>query len=782
MKRTLLLFSLCAIFIQSNAQQKLIFSQNKQEQYLLRSTPSNNADVQAIINMLASADGKPASSVSFEISTTQKLQAFRDNNVQISMRAQHINFRVSAPYSVRGFTLNNELFPSSIQFNLKANGNKIVLSSADFTKKINGLDAEIADSHFRDTATENLTLVVSNMQFRYSSEKKQDLQNKLNKISAYYLNDVKLNQLGQQLNLVNPNDAENLNFHHNNLLGIENEIASIASVDFITALNLNANDPINFKNRFALLQQQVADRRIAMNNAKANLFLYFYNVGLDLASRNKRNQAKDYFNRSLAENPAFAPSAYQLAVLDYKSGYISDADNRLRNIVLQMNPDPDIRGLSMNLLSDIYDDYIDASSEKIQQKKFNDAIEMLQKAKSLCHDISQINCNSNLNQQLSLAHSGIYNSMLDEGKEKFQGNDYEGAESRFQRAITYQQQNANYISSAANAQQMLTAVKQKRYDNFMNAAATSIDQQRFDQAFYELNAADSLQKKFGLVTDARSEQLGKKAAKPIIVRTAKSGSEFAQKNNLVEARKKYQQAISIQEKYNVLNDAEVNNELATLKKGIFTQECTNLQNQLDEKWDAILVALGKTDYLTADRLMTEAKKLNSENIECGIDISGLFRTQDSVRNAVVYQNMIGEALSLQSNGRFGEAISKYNEGGNYFSNNNVIRFGITHQELASFVIDKGSNEFCNEAGKFYLGQRSLEPSLAIYKALALRKYPSKYFKKTLEALGRELAIRDHKTNSDINGKLQVINYTSNDKSLSALGKSYLKTLKKIKKG
>ncbi|MFM7216657.1 MAG: hypothetical protein ACKO1U_01410, partial [Bacteroidota bacterium] len=386
-----------------SAQAQQLFQRNDRLTYTVRmgSEKPGNTDASRIIRILAEGDGQAASSFQYEIGWNQGLKVLRPASNRLTLQVQHSDIRIRGPVKVRGFDVSSVLQPSWVDFNYQFraqnNSSPLVFSSL---RKINNAVAENTENTLVDSTTSNCSLSVTAIYFVYNEQAVRRVKERVELIKDYYGYEILLNQAYDNVMRVNPQDAIQLEMQNNQLTQVERFLHDLQQRDFDRELELVAYDPIGFRNKVARIEQEATARRVVMNQTKANQYLFFYNMGLDFKARGRNQQAYDSFMRSIQENPLFAPSLYQLSVMDFEDGRLVESECRARTILDEMIPDPDIERMTRQHLIRISDRYVQIGEEKLRQGKIDESLDLFKRAANLCYTLRDFQCHENLSQDL----------------------------------------------------------------------------------------------------------------------------------------------------------------------------------------------------------------------------------------------------------------------------------------------------------------------------------------------------------------------------------------------
>ena len=759
--------------------QQILFEQKQNKNIALHASDFPDAS-RVIFQKLAEGQNRPVSSIEITVTFEQVARVVRTNATHIVTSVEGKNFQVSGDVFYKGFDLATFLVPDEMSFStsLAAGGkDSPPVSDRDRVKIVNG-NSDRAENTFTDSLNSHWQFTVSQHAFSFTNTTLNEFKDQVALISNYYVASAEIETLHQRLMTVNPGDFDRLDFQNENLRTTESAIARIEAMELEQNLGLSSFDPLKFRPRFDELRNEAIAKRNAINQEKARLYIHFYNAALDLQARGKKQQARTYFSKSLHENPLFAPAAYQLALLDFEEGNYAGADEQGSDIVTRMNPDPDIRQLTHQLLNKTYRQYLAEAEQFNTQKKYSEALTVLDRASRLCRKVTGIPCQPSMDVQYRKAHNGKYQEILDKSRKAYQENSLSKAEEFVTEALNYQNRHQAEIPNAGDALAMQKGIRQKRYDTLVDAGKTQLKQQQYSRALDAFDDADDLQERYTLNPHPEIESLERQAAKPYLLSRIKEGKALSGANNLGEARKLSKEIQSVQEHYGLSEDATINKEYGELKANIFSQECYNAQKDFDRMHNQMQEAIRNKKYVDADQYYRNADKVLQDYADCSLNSGNLRAEHDSIIPAYVYQSLMNEVLSEQTAGRYKEAYSKYKDADTYYHRYEVTRFGLNHPPLADYAIEKCNNEFLLFLGNNFRSRQEYESSLQVYKALLERGVASKYFKDPLYQLGMEMAIRDKKLNPSADAKKSALAYTSGDSRLKKFYKGFLKGWKK----
>lgn len=765
------------LLITANGQSKVVYHDQKHLSYTFRFNSAAASENNQVLSLLAMAQGmRPGSYAEINVEFDVKKEISRISRSESMASAWILNVRITRELKNRGFDLAEILKPERVRFEMKIPSANPGDPGTGFRKEMVLQQGNTNDASFSflDSGMNSLRIEVDQIEFSFAPNTSGRLRNHLALIQNYYNADGTIQHILQTLSQIQPDNYDQLDAGIGMLGSVDQQIIGLEVFGFPNQLDLFSNDPIHFVDRLQDLKRRADGLRERLLYAKANLFLYYYNSGVEWLSRGRKDYARVAFRKSLAENPRFAPGAYQLAEMDFEAGYLNEAECRVLDIVREMDPDPETRRLTTNLSKSIYENYHHQSELRFESGRLKESLDYLIKADHLCSSIGGLVCDDRISEGFIKVRTAIYQSMITEAKQQYEQGNLDQTEFTLAKAVQYQQDYSREIPSAHEALEMWKGLRQKRYDSMVQNSRTLLTEHQYANALKKLEDASSFQKQFGLIPSNDVDEMKKKSAKPILLEQIRKGLESSGQNDLSGARKISREAIAMQNQYQLQGDPEIAKGILDLKTGIFSQECQNAQQSYDAMIQAVRIHLLQLDYYAADEKIREANKFLESNSACSLNDSRINSVHDSILPAVTYQTLIRQSIECQSQKRYQEMIDKYSEAGLYFNQFSISQFGLHHALLDDFATSKGNNNFLIFLADQYTQKQDYEKSLTIFRQLLMRNYASSFYKDELERLGIQLGQRDKAGIGGKDWKSAAQKYTLGDKRLKYLERGFKK--------
>ncbi|HNP48034.1 MAG TPA: hypothetical protein PKK99_05335 [Bacteroidia bacterium] len=771
----ILLFNLACLGLK--AQSGKNFHDQRHLTYIVKYSPEGDAEVNKMMALLAQAQGmRPGSfaEIPLEFDLLREISARSRTEYLAGVRFTSV--RNSRSIVNKGFALDELIQPVSVRFSMKILNGKPGFPVPEYKKELAIQNGNTSDANVvvQDSGAKQMNLEVSEVEFLFAPFTSGKIRDRLALIQNYYSSDAILTGAEQQLRSILPVDMEHLDAQTGILSSVEQQLMTLELYNFSEKLDLFNHDPIHFNDRYQNTKQHANEIKERLLEARANLYLFFFQRGMDLLSHGRRNFARESFRRSLVENPRFAPAAYQLAEMDYEEGNIGESECRLLEILGEMNPDPDTRRNTTQLAGSIYDYYLRQADVQFNSRHLESALDFLNKANHLCFSMGALVCDRRLEDGYKKVRTAIYTSMIDDSKRYYQQGDLDQTEQIVLRAISFQKQFPRDVNFTSEATEMLNQVRQKKYERKVLEGKSLFQERQYKLAVQRYEAATDYQKQYGLIADPDINSLLKLSAKPVLMSMFATVQEYTGKNDLASARKLTRESMEFQNKYGLQEDKEVQESLKKVQAGIFSQECQNSQLLFDTQMQELKNALSSLDYLKAETIILQAQKILSENEQCSLNDGGLSVILDSIRPAISYEHMIEHVFELQNQKRYQEAVDAYSEAGSYFDRSTLAGFGLRHAGFTDFAFAKMNNNFLIFLADRYTSAKELEKSLEVIRQLLSRSYAPGFYKDELSRLGLQLGIRDKALTGGKDWKSAALKYTQGDKRLKVLERAFKK--------
>ncbi|MBK7682766.1 MAG: hypothetical protein IPJ26_10070 [Bacteroidetes bacterium] len=771
--RTLTLLFLFLGF-QLQAQNKFVTEYRYDQKVTISDGGNSNAG--AFIKILAEGNGKSPRSTFYYLSFGQLMYVItREPKFVYNIESE--SMRLSGDVNYKGFDVSDYLLPAEAKFALRQKAKSGLFWDRPLAAKVDSGKIGLASYNDTDSISPQYTnFDLINFELKFGST--AQLEKKVAQINSYYSTISDLDRAFGMVQGVNSFAYENFRNNQRNLVESENILKNALDAKHENHLPLEAHDPGKYLEKRTILNNLLIGKRIEFNQVLSTLHLTFFDKGLGFIRNKNYNKAQDYFLWSLEVNPMFTPALFQLAFIDFTQGNLHEAVCKSDDILYNLPVDPETKDFTIDLLKEIYSVYIQQGEAAYTKNKYRNAIDEYESARSICEKYDGVPCGDELSRGMSLAKSGIYKEYLEEARDLIIINEFSQAEILTQTAIQFQNNNKKFIPDGSEASNLMEAIRQKKYDQFISQAVRLTDQKMYDAALEKLEEAHRLAELHHLKPNKDFRTLTLNAARPRTLEFVFEGNGFVKSNNLNSAREKYSLATESQKNYFLMEDKDINKHLETLRKSIFTQQCINAQYSVDSAYNKGQDIEAEMDYLAANASYEYGITVASNNRDCEINVDSLESAIQNIRTAVTYLELMKEVRNDEIKGRFQTSMDNYEKASKYYLEFKINNFGLDHDpDLFAFIKNKGSNGMLNYAASRYREQNELDHSLTLYKLLIDRNYDISLIDGSLYKLGFQLGQTDKKLNPGSKWRELVKVYTNDNKKLKRLRKGYKKGFK-----
>lgn len=726
-----------------------------------------------IIDALAQGANKPAFDVTYKISFDQTLELLMVNNfMQINARNKFIQPTGDVYY--RNFYIGDLLLPTSINAivnMLDDRGNSIRSLQISNLNKSNGYTTAI-NTNMVLSANQKLSLQVVNMMLFYDAQALNDFNYRIGLINEYYNSNMMLDNAQNRLASIVFVSPENIESTTNILQQVENDLGQIEARNFGSVLQLSMQDPINLMNRTAAIRNILAQKRMSVNLAYASLDAYYYTKGIEAISNKSNALALSLFNKSLAINPLYAPSAFQLARLKFEEDNLVDADLKLREVWFNMNPDPNTYQNALTLFKNIYNEYIDMGDKLANSGKYNDALIQYDKAQKLCREINGVMCNEAVKNGFRKCRQAIYNSLLEEAKKTAVAGNNNEAYNKFSQAKNYATDYPNDVQDRSLESGVEKALKFNEYKIAVNDAKDAFGRGDFGTSLAGFETAHDLEGKYNFSPSIIPLDTEQQAAKGVLKNKMEEMKEMAGKNEWEALKSQMAKSEDMQSFYKLENDKDINTPKLIIKEKLKQFTCDVANRKFNEFVQKAKGSAASNNYIIAADSYDNALKTASDNPECNINVSAITEEKANIVAPATYQKFINKILDLQMNGNYSEAVLKYKEAMAYYTQFEIGKFNIQKKTLFDFAKDNFKNAALDYVANDFRKNGQIDEALQLYKILVDRKYPLRNINDDFYSLGKSFGTRDKATGLKDAGN-KVFEYVPDDKRYKFFKKGYL---------
>ena len=400
--------------------------------------------------------GNTSTSIGFSYSFNYQLNKiiFKQNKNYSNAKIKIITKPCTGDVYYKGFSVSEELKPSAMNFVVDVYSDNYIIASRTYSNiNIKTENIKIPDLSFENiNTTKNYSLKIKDISFFYNDNDKEIFNNKIFFINDYY---ASVAIIDSSLNYISGFDIENHDkifincFKRFEVKQIEKKLRA---KNFDEKLNLQDFDPVKFTSKYYTFQLQI----IRINT----LLDMLLNSGKTSSRFPEISELSNYYisrqlyyiELSRRVNHFFTPSFYNLALqkptisdLCIFAEVVKKSNNSLISSSI-------IRKKLNDLANNLFEDYLRTANYFLADKRYNEAIDILDNARELTMRVSYLGNLDKLNILISNAKFGIYSSFLKVANKAISIENKGMAEEYLNRAKEFQMVNRDFISNSEKAE------------------------------------------------------------------------------------------------------------------------------------------------------------------------------------------------------------------------------------------------------------------------------------------------------------------------------------------
>ncbi len=199
---TLMILGVCSTYMFSQSQ--VIFDKEEAQTFLIKYTAGEQGIKNLIFNQIARANNKPVSSVSLTFTYKLKRQILRRNNI-LEFNASMNEINITGDKMYKGFDLGDLLIPGKVSFALQwLKGNQVLNTYTFNDIAVSGNFVNLVEMTVTDTVfADNYQIKLINSLFEYTQQNKTLFDNETALIDDYYEENLRARNYIRELNEYN---------------------------------------------------------------------------------------------------------------------------------------------------------------------------------------------------------------------------------------------------------------------------------------------------------------------------------------------------------------------------------------------------------------------------------------------------------------------------------------------------------------------------------------------------------------------------------------------------
>ncbi len=418
--------------------------------------------VNDVLHTIAEGSGKLRvyTSYSFQGRFKTKLVPLADGRHGVIVTSD--TMYVTGDVTYRDFSLAGILIPDRADFLMEvhdAEGEEVFcqyFEDVDMTARPDEL-VEVSFSY--NGPTEELSVKLSDYQFRYDERMRERLSRWDAALDAYYEAGDKLERAEELTDGLSADDPATLLLEEFRLCEAEALLGDIRHAPFQQWPDLSDHDPERILPAYNRLRRRLSLLREDFNLAVSRIDDLYYQQGEMISRSESPETARDAYESALNYNPLHIPSHLALAELDKNSGDKEAALERLGMIFEKGHPSGQWKREAKLLTDTVLEMFFSTSSELILENRLTSSLDNLAHVQVFCSRVEDnYPCPEALRNMLIQTHEGIYRSFLVVSGRATRDGNIDLAATYVQNAIEYQRMYPAYVPSSEEAYELLYRV------------------------------------------------------------------------------------------------------------------------------------------------------------------------------------------------------------------------------------------------------------------------------------------------------------------------------------
>lgn len=434
-----------------------LFDEHKEETYELKCIPTSvvTCDMMNDISLI-NANEKNAN---LRISFYQHVSISNYKSRTI-VKIEFFNIKLDSIHYYNKFDISDVLIPSQFLITGKLlNGDELILKAfKDSAIVDNSRNIKFIFSLPDSTPDIKYKFLINSKAFLFTLQNRKALKDKKKDIDNYYNSDSRITLAMNDLKALDPHDDLNINDVNTQLKRIAKLIAELEKLDLTNKLNLKLNDPHSYIKKIKDLENLLLGMQLIADETVKNEYITYYKRGKDYKNVGNAEKAEEFFKKSELSNKQFAPTLYELALIDYKEKQLEEAIARIITIVKTAQPTEEVLADTRALAEKIYLNYLNEGKKLFNEKLYTSSLELLVKAENFCLASGLNLCTDDLQFYLTKTKLIIYKAYLVSASKSLNEKENRKAVELIRTAIVFQMENATIIPNHLDADLMIDKI------------------------------------------------------------------------------------------------------------------------------------------------------------------------------------------------------------------------------------------------------------------------------------------------------------------------------------
>lgn len=413
------------------------------------------------------------------------------------------------------------------------------------------------------------------------------------------------------------------------------------------------------------------------------------------------------------------------------------------------------------------------TDNNIREQLYKKALHNVGRTRYLCSNFS-IRCDISIVEQRERdIYQGIYNLKIADAEKALNSGDMGQAESLIDEAYTFRQNYSHFISNNEPAEQLLSQILYKKYQNHITTGKDLSDRQEYRQALHHFDEAVKLESQGGFTIDSEMHRLRREAALNTLLLEAEQLNKMLDESSFMGTKDKLLNLFTLRANYGLEENKVLSLRLNDIQKRMVSSECKKFQEKYDSCMTRAYSYARERNFIAAGKTIVRAKEIASERADCYISDSSAVRYMIQLTPAIKYQTKLREAEELLKHFKDSDALKAYLEAEHLYHSGNVRIYGLEHIPFTEFVLKQNLN-FILTAAYYYYDKRDLQMTFNMISELENRGYPSSQTRFLQDQIGFQMGVNDRKNYPSSKWQEKVLEYTEGKNFYGYFRRAYRK--------
>lgn len=414
---------------------------------------------------------------------------------EYSIKLKNNSFLYSGDYKYKGFDVKNIIFPKKLITNIKlvdlnsqSEYSLEIISFVDFSKTY------LIDTLIVDTSlSKSYNIKSADIEFDFHKSQKEDFIRMQTAVDKYENSGFTIKNLKQKIGDIKLNQPSMTPIYKMKIAEIKSELEEINPENFYHDFENLKKDPLNLFREYRYMNDKLNKLDSLLDLQMTQMDSAYYQKGLQEYKVANYSNAKAYLDLALKNNPYKSDAVLLLAKIDLKTNRTDSALAKLIFILNELMPKADVKKEIIAFSDIAISRATDDAANLIANDQFTNAVELLDLAMKLCEN-SLIECDSKLDNLMSKAKYGFFNSYLEIAERAISRNRPDLAIEYINTAEEFQQKNSDYI--IGNAQ--VVKLKDRIFVDFENSILQNLNDNNYSVALKQIESLNDFIKKNNL--------------------------------------------------------------------------------------------------------------------------------------------------------------------------------------------------------------------------------------------------------------------------------------------